>query len=156
MPLSGVSAVQIAQRLARLYEEQLAQALAAQAKELEVRAADAIAAERLQRIRAIDEARRRPLLPPVTHVHPALCACIASVPFGMSQVPSGCPKQGFEVRLLLQEIGTCVRRCRVVMIMYSCPDLGPWPCWACEPLSKGNAAPHGAAQHAVLRLAQSS
>lgn len=59
--------MQIAQRLAQLYEEQLGQALAAQAKELEVAAADAVAAERLQRIRAIDEARRRP--PPSYHSH---------------------------------------------------------------------------------------
>lgn len=76
--------MQIAQRLAQLYEEQLGQALAAQAKELEVRAADAVAAERLQRIRAIDEARRR--LPPTAQLPPlATRPCIASVPFGMVQ-----------------------------------------------------------------------
>ncbi len=40
-----------------MYEAQLAKALAAQARELQARAADALAAERLQRIRAIDEAR---------------------------------------------------------------------------------------------------
>ena len=48
---------QVGQRLAGVYEAQLAKALAAQARELQARAADALAAERLQRIRAIDEAR---------------------------------------------------------------------------------------------------
>ncbi len=63
----GSSWMQVVQRLAALYEEQLGEALATQAQELQAHAADTLAAERLHRISAIDEVPISPRVPNPRH-----------------------------------------------------------------------------------------